>query len=227
MTLIAEFTVPCTEFVMAETLRAAPNMRVEIERLATHSREWVMPFFWATGGEFESFDEAAVDDPTVQSIRTIQTIDDARLYNVHWSEDILDLIDTVVDKNGTMLEASGNDEKWYVKLRFLDREQLSVFRDHFEGEEGFDLHRLSEPTEPRQEEYNLTSKQREALLMALETGYFDVPRETSITELAEMLGVSSNSVSQRLRRGHASLIENTLTVKGYRERPSEQPGSER
>jgi hypothetical protein len=227
VSLIAEFSVPSDELMMESTLAAAPEMRVEIERLATHSREWVMPFFWASGGDFDAFEDAAEADPTVRSLTTVQEMSDARLYNAHWSEEILELVDTVIDKNGTMLEASGSDGSWYLKLRFIERDQLAAFREHFETDgHGFELHRLSETTEPRVEEYNLTPKQRETLLAALESGYYDVPRGTTMTELAETIGVSSNSVSQRLRRAHAALVENTLTIKGYREQPRNLPDPE-
>lgn len=225
MSLIAEFTVPSSELMLERTLEAAPEMRVEIERLATHSREWVMPFFWATGGDFQTFEEIAADDPTVRSIATVQKQEETRLYNAHWSEGVLELIDTVIDRHGAMLEASASHDGWYLKLRFLDREQLTTFREHFEDGHGFELHRLSEPAMPKQTKYDLTPKQREALLTALESGYFTVPRETTITELGEMLDVSSNSVSQRLRRAHAALVENTLTVESYLDRPSEPPDS--
>ena len=39
MSLVAEFTVPAEQFALADALSAAPNTSVEIERLATHSRE--------------------------------------------------------------------------------------------------------------------------------------------------------------------------------------------
>ncbi len=49
MSLVAEFSVPTDDFALDSALDAVPEMRVEVERLATHSREWVMPFVWATG----------------------------------------------------------------------------------------------------------------------------------------------------------------------------------
>lgn len=41
-------------------------------------------------------------------------------------------------------------------------------------------------------------------------GYFHVPRETTVDELGEELGVSSQSVSERLRRAHHNLIDGAL-----------------
>lgn len=48
--------------------------------------------------------------------------------------------------------------------------------------------------------------------MALERGYFSVPRDAQIGDLADELGVSTNAVSQRLRRAMENLTRNTLAV---------------
>ncbi|UPM45292.1 bacterio-opsin activator domain-containing protein [Halocatena salina] len=65
MSVVADFTVPAQSFALAQALTAEPDMTVEAERQATHSSEWVLPFLWASGGEFETFHDAMRDDPTV------------------------------------------------------------------------------------------------------------------------------------------------------------------
>ncbi len=52
----------------------------------------------------------------------------------------------------------------------------------------------------------LTSKQRETLELALETGYYERPRETDLTALADELDISKSAVSQRLRTAETKLI---------------------
>lgn len=49
-------------------------------------------------------------------------------------------------------------------------------------------------------------------MLASERGYFDVPRVVTVDELADDLGVSTTSVSERLRRGIDNLVDNTLRV---------------
>jgi Predicted DNA binding protein len=56
----------------------------------------------------------------------------------------------------------------------------------------------------------LTDTQREALVLAYERGYFNSPRESSLEAIGEELGITQQSLSSRLRRGHRRLIENTL-----------------
>ena len=51
----------------------------------------------------------------------------------------------------------------------------------------------------------LTSKQREAAMIAVSEGYYRTPRETSLGELAATLDISKSALSQRLRAVEAKL----------------------
>ncbi|WP_368408785.1 helix-turn-helix domain-containing protein [Haloarchaeobius amylolyticus] len=44
----------------------------------------------------------------------------------------------------------------------------------------------------------------------LRTGYFQVPRNGNVDELAEVVGISDNAFSQRLRRGLSNLAYETM-----------------
>lgn len=52
----------------------------------------------------------------------------------------------------------------------------------------------------------ITDKQREAIDAAVATGYYERPRQTDLTELADRLGVSESAVSQRLKGAETTLI---------------------
>jgi len=56
----------------------------------------------------------------------------------------------------------------------------------------------------------LTDKQEEALRAALSEGYYDVPRSADLETLTGILGIRRQAVSERLRRGTASLLQATL-----------------
>nr|WP_256487766.1 MULTISPECIES: helix-turn-helix domain-containing protein [unclassified Haladaptatus] len=56
----------------------------------------------------------------------------------------------------------------------------------------------------------MTDEQREALATAFASGYFRVPRETSLSELAETLDISPQAASGRLRRGLERMLGATL-----------------
>lgn len=117
-----------------------------------------------------------------------------------WADEIRQIIREILDRDGMLLEATAQGEAWDLKIRFAHRKQLSALQEYFDEQaSAFTLERLYEPEEPEQGSYNLTSEQREALLLALDSGYFAVPRESTADELAEMLGVSTSAVSERLR----------------------------
>ncbi|AGB39865.1 helix-turn-helix domain-containing protein [Natronococcus occultus] len=213
MSVVAEFTIPADAFALDHTLEAVPDATVEIERLATHSREWVMPFLWVTSDDIEDVGSVLENDPDIETVRTLNLADGTGYFNVHWSEEIQQLIDEIVDQRGIMQEAEAKDGRWYLKLKFVDQTVLEEFQAHFQKRDYmFELQRLHRGIGPKERRYDLTPSQREVLTVAQEMGYFDVPRETQIEELATELGVSTNSVSQRLRRATDNLVRNTLTV---------------
>lgn len=52
----------------------------------------------------------------------------------------------------------------------------------------------------------LTERQREVLLAALQLGYYDTPREATLTEVAEALDVSKATCSDVLHRAEGNLV---------------------
>lgn len=213
MSVIADFTVTSDSFTLHHALTTVPEMTVEAERLASHSVEWLFPFQWATGGDFERFDEALENDPTVASATAIEESGESVLYQIEWSDEVVALITEITDQHASILKAEASGETWQIQLRFAEESQVSSFQERFEERgRSFEVNKLYHPSTPRQGEYGLTPEQRDTLVLALENGYFDVPREQSIEELADELGISSNAVSQRIRRGSANLVRQTLAV---------------
>ncbi|USZ70984.1 helix-turn-helix domain-containing protein [Natronosalvus halobius] len=217
MSIVTEFTLPAEAFALEETFETIPNLTIEIERLATHSREWVMPFLWATADDLEAAKAAIRADSSVTEVNTVDRTGNVGYFNVHWTERVQELIDQVVDQHGIVQEAAATNGTWYLKLQFVGQGRLESFQHYFD-ERGysFELQRLYEVTDPKEREYDLTPQQREAMVTALEMGYFAVPRETQIAELADALDISTNAVSQRLRRATNNLTRNTLTVSSER-----------
>ncbi|MEF8779306.1 MAG: helix-turn-helix domain-containing protein [Haloferacaceae archaeon] len=52
----------------------------------------------------------------------------------------------------------------------------------------------------------LTETQRELLLTAVECGYYDTPRECSLTDVAEQAGVAKSTCSETLQRAEAAVV---------------------
>ncbi|KAA9396218.1 transcriptional regulator [Haloarcula sp. CBA1130] len=54
---------------------------------------------------------------------------------------------------------------------------------------------------------DLTARQREALAVGREIGYYDVPRNGSVEDVAEELGCAPSTTSNHLRKAEARLVE--------------------
>lgn len=65
MSAVTEFAIPAADFALPRTFETVPDVRIEIERLATHSREWVMPFLWATSDDLDAVEGAVRADSSV------------------------------------------------------------------------------------------------------------------------------------------------------------------
>ena len=222
MSVLAEFTVPASEFVLADTLTATPDMRIEIKRVVG-GKAFVTPYFWAAEGDFEAFEQALRDDDNVRNVLTLEeheepheeneVSEEERFYRVTWGTSVPNLIAAVADARATVLEAvSGDSGEWEVRVLFPDEDALSEFHDYCnEHDFSLEVRRVYRPENPgEQAEYGLTEEQQEALEAAYHAGYFGVPRERTLTELAENLDISRNALSARLRRGHRNLLANTL-----------------
>jgi hypothetical protein len=59
---------------------------------------------------------------------------------------------------------------------------------------------------------SLTQCERDALYTALDQGYFAVPRDVPLSELADELDMADVELSEQLRRGTAALIQQHRTT---------------
>jgi predicted DNA binding protein len=214
MSIIAEFTVPAEQFALYETLCRATNMVVEVERVVTHGPDRIMPYFWTSGGDRETFEAAARNDPSVEDLTKIDELDTAVLYRAHWIQDVESVVYAYTETGAILLDATGRNERWELQLRFDSETDVAQFRDYIaESDFILNLTRLYHPSHPTTESYcPLTEIQRETLLAGLESGYYETPRETTGNELAEHFGISSQAMSKRFRRAHKTLAENELVI---------------
>lgn len=214
MSLVAEFTVPAEEFALYETLCVVPEMTVEVERVVAHEADYIVPYFWTSGGEHAAFEAAAADDPSIENLSRLDETNGAVLYRGEWVEDVETVVSAFTRTGAVLLDATEKEGHWRLQLRFDERADCSRFQTYV-AEDGLsvDLHRLYSPTQPRAGgQPALTELQHETLIAALEAGYYEMPREVTMGELAEELDISQQALAKRLRRGYRNLIEDSLTV---------------
>jgi predicted DNA binding protein len=61
----------------------------------------------------------------------------------------------------------------------------------------------------------LSERQREAVLAAMELGYYDTPRQATHDEVADAIGVAPSTVSEHLQKAESKLVRETMAA--YRE----------
>lgn len=213
-TVVFEFGVPTDAFILEMALGRFPDVTVEFERFTpTNSRS--LPYLWVTDGSTPEFGEAIANDPQVARVRTVTAFDEGTLYRVDWTPQEDELLHwfTNNDIDAVLLQSRGRDGEWSLKVRFPSRAKLAEFWAYLRNENvDHRVIHLHDLTSPKLGQYDITRKQREALVRAVELGYFEIPREATLEEVATALGISSKSASERLRRGHKNLVGSTLSI---------------
>lgn len=206
MSIIVEFTVRSPDLVLHDAMAAAPDVSLNVESVDGVPPEDIVTVVLATGDDLDAFDDAIRADPTVTQIQLLDAFPAANLYRYRVSDEMdIHLYTRWIELGAAQInvEASGGD--WFMQVRFPDRGTLRDFQDYCDanGVE-FQLQRIYNERTPS-ERAGLTDAQQEALELALENGYFEVPRETDLASVAAELGVSEQSVSERLRRAMRNL----------------------
>ena len=209
VTTITDVRVPADAFPLGRILQAYPEVEIELERLVP-TQTAIIPLFWVESASEAAVEQTLRDDPLVEELAQLTRTPERILYSVNWSPDIDALVGTLVDLNVDLLSAEGTANFWEFRLQFRNRAQLSQFRRTCRNKGiPIDLLRLYNPMMPP-EEGPLTAEQVDALRTAYEHGFWEIPRRVTQTELADLVGISDNSMSQRLRRGVKTTVEESL-----------------
>jgi predicted DNA binding protein len=213
MSVIVEFQVPSGEFELGRILRVEGVSSVELESLVPVG-ESAVPLFWIHDSKRESFVDSVQDHPAVNNTSAVDVFEERTLFTLDWDVTQDHIFAGIEEYNGQLLSAVGTPEEWKFELRFRRHEQLSAFTSHCENNRiTIDVARVYRPTSPDSGPwYGLTDRQREALTLAVGSGYYDIPRGCTTKELAVELDISDQAVTERLRRAIASLATHTLVA---------------
>jgi len=212
MSVIVKFHVPANEFELGRILGVEGVSSIELESLVPLG-EATVPLFWIHNTPKEAFVESIRRHPTVTDAVEVDTFDDRVLFTLDWDAGRDHVIQGIRANDGQVLSALGQTDAWRFEIRFPDHEQFSAFTTHCE-DAGVSLNivRVYNPTDTDAGPwYGLTEPQREAISLAVEMGYYDIPRRCTTKELAEELGISDQAVTERLRRAIEGLVSNALS----------------
>lgn len=209
MTLFAEFFVPVTSYPLGERLEDFPDVSVVVER--TVPTDDPTHYVWVAGEDRERFVTALGEDGRLDSLTEIDDTGDRTLLRVEWADLEAPVFGLLEDAGASVVGVHGTREGWTLQTRFPEEDALTAFYEAC-GDQSIpvELRQIYEPNGlTGGDEYGMTGMQVETLVTAFEDGYFEVPRQVTLTDLAEELGISEQAVSERLRRGLASLLTAT------------------
>ena len=210
--IIAEYTLDHP--VLRRTLRRVPGIEVSWEDSYTGPDGVMRMIAWVESEDYEAFDEAIDDDPTVADPMLLTEAGDRRLYRFDLVGEAAEssIMPVMVEVGGVQLQITATSEGWRNRSRFPDREAFErvyrFCRDHeieFTFDRVYEQSKLLGPETPE-----LTEAQLETLIEAVDSGYLDIPRGSSLEALGDRLGISESAASERFRRGVKKLIQQTV-----------------
>lgn len=221
MGLVAEFRIDCEALPLTEVATAIPDATQTLDIQFNHGDR---PPFLVTiqGGSRTVIESALTDASDVNAWTLVGQAGDVHRYQVlpalTFEEQLGDHLDDLAGLQA-LATADAIIERvevvpggWRQTGWFADRETFSDFSSFWQRNAAFRLQRLTRTDESEPPGDGLTDRQREALRIAYERGYFDVPRNASLEDIAAELDISTSSVSERLRRAQTELIEGTVAT---------------
>lgn len=211
MSVIAELRIPSPDFELGRILRVEGITSIELETLVPIG-DVTVPLFWIHNSTRDSFVQSVQRHPAVNDVSAVDVFEDRTLFTLDWDANHDHIFRGINESEGQLLSAVGTPDEWDFELRFPDHEAFSGFTTHCEDAQvSLEVNRVYNPTQPDAGPcYGLTGPQREAMTLAVQLGYYDIPRGCTTQELADELGISDQAVTERLRRAIVALVTHTL-----------------
>ncbi|TMT86657.1 DNA-binding protein [Haloterrigena sp. H1] len=221
MGLVAEFAIRCDALPLVGVARAVSEATIVLRLQFNHGDQ---PLFIATvtNGSRTAVEAALTDADDVDEWLLIGEAGDTRRYQavpaLSLAEQLGDHIDdldglkALATAEATIERIEVTTDGWRQSGWFANKDAFTEFSSFWQDVAGFRLHRLVHDGDPEPAGNGLSDRQLEALRTAYEMGYFEVPRRTSLEAIAAELDISASSVSERLRRAHTQLIEETVAT---------------
>lgn len=168
----------------------------------------MIPYCWVEDGSGEELLHTLRAHPAIASVAVVDEIDNQYLIRISWEPDARGFIEIITQSDVVILSAVGTAAEWTFEIRTDDHTMLAAFHQECEAHDVSititSVHHTLHCEPPHRQ---LTDAQSEALLTAYNAGYFDNPREATLEEIGEQLGISRQAVADRLKRGYHALIE--------------------
>lgn len=209
MATVVELEIPADRLAASRAFEQVSTLELELGGMIGDGP----PLVWVAGPDRDRVETALEDDPSVEVVAPLADGSDGRwLYRLAFGNRLRVFQQLVSANAGAILEATGRDGAWSLQLLFHDRESLSDAYGLLSAYEFTpSVTQLTPVDGITAERSPLTETQYETIAAAYEHGYFEVPRQVTLEELAGKLDVSHQALSERLRRSHAALASAALS----------------
>jgi predicted DNA binding protein len=209
MGLLVEVRVSGDAIAVTDVAAAVPGATLEIEqwRFGDERLHW---FVWVQGGDRDAVGEEFAALASVTDVETVSDDDAVRLYRVSMVVPESARPPDRLLQSGAVLDAVIRRDGVHVTAQVSSRTVIKELWE-FLGDHGLDLEtKRLRGTVDGNDGGRLTDPQFEAVATAYEMGYFDESQRVTQSEIADELGISRPSVSERLRRAQQRLVEQRL-----------------
>jgi predicted DNA binding protein len=216
MSVSTKLYIEHDRLALAPTLRELDGVEISVVTQSNTSPGATVFPFLVQYGDPEALEGTLDADPTVESYELVDWTDGRGIYYIEHAPDTKLISTVVTEVNGFLVHAETKSQGWIVRVVLPDRKALNAVWEYAdENDIRLDIIELYRNDDAGgQGSYGLTDEQLAALTLAYERGYFDEPREVSLSEVADEIGLSSTAMSGRLRRGMRNLIAATLADEG-------------
>lgn len=224
MSLISEITLSSPTIFFEDAFEREPDAVWTLE--AAHDRPddsggtYYVSFWWVTGCPAADFEAALEADPTVRSVRQVCSLNERSLFRIKTisfpPEQPL-LMPTLRTHDATHIDATRDADGLHLRVRLPDRDALESFIDVAETVgHRTEVHRLYEEGSGPAASHDLTERQRAALEVAYERGYYETPSEVTLEALAEEFDVTPQTLSRHLRVAVEKVVADAVNPGGPR-----------
>jgi predicted DNA binding protein len=198
-----------------EYLLAAPGVR------EAHAVDWnrgataTSTHLYAVDGEVRPLTERGAETDGVESVRLSATDESVSYAQIELRDADVPIFGgaaEAVDREGLIIRRPMvyRDERIHGHV-VGDADVLQATLDDLPETVGIQIDEIGQFPSARANPANtLSERQREALEVALELGYYETPRQTTHEEIAAELGCAPNTATEHLQKGEAKLVQSGL-----------------
>lgn len=217
--LTATVRVEHPDLALTGTVAHDPTATVQPVTEAGTDPESGSYLFTIQSADFERFEAGLRADHTVAAFEQVVELDGEAVYRFEYTDRAKLFSPVVTTANGVALAIENDGTAWTMTVWLPDRAGLARLWEYAaENDIRIDLRRVNDYASPLETDAGLTESQHEALLVALDAGYFEEPRAASLADVAAELGISGPAASGLLRRGVRRLVLSALAPAGEERR---------